>query len=135
MQYTSARKTSVSTPCTNVPIHCPFCPPHAPSGEPQTIWKYNAVTHLYLHHQDEDGLLPKLPPQFLVDMHVSKAEESTMGIAPDWTEKWRDENAVPDSDGIEAPQEESAADSMMQKRARAQSTAEVERRRKTAKTR
>ncbi|KAI0653887.1 hypothetical protein C8Q70DRAFT_926837, partial [Cubamyces menziesii] len=42
MSYASACKTTPRTPSTNVPIHCPFCPPVMPSGSAKTIWKYNA---------------------------------------------------------------------------------------------
>lgn len=135
MSYTAACKTTAATPSTNVPIHCPFCPPQPLSGEPQTIWKYNAITHLLIHHQDEDKCLPSIPPQFLVDMHISKAEEQAMGIAEDSTDEWRGLNDVPGSDGVEAAFAEVEAEAVVQKRARAQSTAEGGRRRKTVRTR
>ena len=38
MQYKKAAEFSKTNPCTNVPIHCPLCPP-AVSGDPPTIWK------------------------------------------------------------------------------------------------
>ncbi|KAI0775320.1 hypothetical protein BD413DRAFT_535097, partial [Trametes elegans] len=44
MSYSSACKTTTTTPCTNVPIHCPLCPPLSP-GSPVTIWKYNTMAH------------------------------------------------------------------------------------------
>ncbi len=71
------------------------------------------MTHLLVCHQDEDKCLPQVPPQFLVDMHISKAEEQAMGIAEEWTDDWREKNEVPDSDGVEAAYAEAAADSVM----------------------
>ncbi|KAI0778256.1 hypothetical protein BD413DRAFT_507946 [Trametes elegans] len=49
-----------TTPCTNVPIHCPLCPPLSP-GSPVTIWKYNTMAHLLTAHIDENDSLPDLP--------------------------------------------------------------------------
>ncbi|KAH9852083.1 hypothetical protein C2E23DRAFT_203440 [Lenzites betulinus] len=136
MSYAAACKTTSATPCTNVPIHCPFCPPQPTSGEPQAIWKYNAITHLLINHQDKDKNLPGIPPQFLVDMHISKAEEQAMGIEEDCTDEWREENEVPGSDDIQAFQEQAAEQVAVQKRGRAQSTTEVVgRRRKAVRTR
>ena len=57
-----------------------------------------------------------------------------MGIAQEWTEKWREENDVPDSDDVEYARAELVSGQVVQKRGRAQSTAEIaERRRKTIK--
>ncbi|KAI0770900.1 hypothetical protein BD413DRAFT_553505 [Trametes elegans] len=61
MSYSSACKTTTTTPCTNVPIHCPLCPPLSP-GSPVTIWKYNTMAHLLTAHIDENDSLPDLPP-------------------------------------------------------------------------
>ncbi|KAI0374930.1 hypothetical protein BV20DRAFT_986923 [Pilatotrama ljubarskyi] len=137
MSYASACKTTVSTPSTNVPIHCPFCPARTPLGEPRTIWKYNAMVHLLMEHCGDDNSLPDLPPRFIVDMHISKTEELAMGIATEWTDKWREENAVPDSDDIEEAQQELvASEAAAQKRSRAESTTVgIERNRKTVRTR
>ena len=49
MQYGAAAKYTKSSPCTNVPIHCPICPTSV-SKAPQTIWKYNALFHLINEH-------------------------------------------------------------------------------------
>ncbi|TFK89183.1 hypothetical protein K466DRAFT_611332, partial [Polyporus arcularius HHB13444] len=119
MSFASATTPTTRQPCTNVPIHCPFCPQISP-GQPATIWKYNALNHILIHHADKDGNVPDIPAQLLVDMHVSRKEEQLMQIPEEITDSWRDENQIPDSDGIEEAQEELAT----AKRDRAQSTVE-----------
>ncbi|KAI0368713.1 hypothetical protein BV20DRAFT_998002 [Pilatotrama ljubarskyi] len=132
MFYASAARSTLSTPCTNIPIHCPLCPLTA-SGNPATIWKYNAVFHLLTAHRDDEDTLPELPPQFLVDMHILKVEESAMGVGAEWTERWREENEIPGSDDIRKAQAGLA--SSAPKRGRAQSAADVQQdRRKTMRT-
>lgn len=94
------------------------------------------MVHLLIQHLGDEENLPDLPPSLVLDMHISKAEELAMGIATEWTDKWREENAIPDSDGIEEAQAQLVSDGIVQKRGRAQSTAKgVERRRKTVRTR
>lgn len=135
MSYAAAAKSTKSTPCTNIPIHCPLCPP-SPSGNPVTIWKYNAIVHLHTHHLTKENCLPDLPPAFMIDMHISKAEESAMGVGEESTDLWRDEYQVPDSDDIQEAKDGLSARAV-QKRARAQSTqsvVEIDRRRKTSRT-
>ena len=41
----SAAKFSQSSPCTNVPLQCPLCPPDSL----ERIWKYNLHAHLSSH--------------------------------------------------------------------------------------
>ncbi|OSD00270.1 hypothetical protein PYCCODRAFT_1479355 [Trametes coccinea BRFM310] len=132
MSYSAAAKSTVTTPCTNVPIHCPLCP-RTSSGSAATIWKYNTVSHLISTHVEMDKRLPGLPPQFLVDSHISMAEEKAMGIGEEWTARWRDVHDVPGSDDVQEAQEELAANAV--KRGRAESMAQVEQTRtKTART-
>lgn len=45
--------------------------------------------------------MPDILPHFLVDMHISMAEEEAMGIAEEYTKDWRDSNEVPGSDAVE----------------------------------
>src|ERR1700689_5308247 len=60
MQY------SKSSPCTNVPIHCPSST--SVSKAPQTIWKYNALFHLTSEHATDSTPTPyKIPRQLLAD--------------------------------------------------------------------
>ena len=87
---------SNTMPCKNVPIHCLLCPTSV-SGNPQTIWKYNALYHLIIEHSN-DGIVPEIPGELLVKMFIHKQEENALGIGEDSIEKWRRENNIPDSD-------------------------------------
>ena len=98
MQYKNATVSSNNMPCTNVPIHCPLCPPSF-SGNPQTIWKYNALYHLISEHSN-NGIIPEIPGELLVKMFIHKAEEEALGIDQNATEKYRRDNQIPDSDGF-----------------------------------
>ncbi|TFK18550.1 hypothetical protein FA15DRAFT_546077, partial [Coprinopsis marcescibilis] len=49
MKYIEEKDSKASSPCSNVPIHCPLCEKSA-SGEPKTIWKYNTVYHVAHTH-------------------------------------------------------------------------------------
>ena len=86
--------------CTNVPIHCPLCPP-AVSGDPPTIWKYNALYHLISEHSSR-STPPLIPGQLLVQMFINKEEEQAIGISEQNTVEWRKKNNIPDSAGFEA---------------------------------
>lgn len=125
MQYAAAIKYTTSTPCTNVPIHCSLCAP-LPDSTPRTIWKYNALFHLLSEHPGEDGAMRAVPPKFMVDMHVSRAEERAMKVEDEMTEVWRGEYDVPGSDDVQGAVEELERDrttnSCAQKRSRAAST-------------
>jgi hypothetical protein len=99
-----------SKPCTNTPIHCPLCPKSS-SGEPRTIWRYNAIAHAAAEHPGEN-----LPPVFLVKIFISRREEEAMGVSKKETDDFRDFAGFPDSDGIEAMMTEQ--DSEMEGRGR-----------------
>ena len=43
--YSVAAKSSTSSPCSNVPVHCPICPKLAPA-----VAKYNLKTHFLKAH-------------------------------------------------------------------------------------
>ena len=132
MSYKSALQPSKSTPCTNVPIHCPLCPPTL-SGEPRTIWKYNALSHLICEHPEPiPGIpntykLPKIPGQLLVDMFTSQKEEMLMAVEEERTRRYRSENELPGSDDIEVIKE-------ITKRERAETLSVVEPQGKKVKT-
>jgi hypothetical protein len=98
MQYKNATVSSNNMPCTNVPTHCPIFPPSF-SGNPQTIWKYNALYHLISEHSNS-GIFPEIPGELLVKMFIDKAEEKALGIDQNATEKYRRDNQIPDSDGF-----------------------------------
>ena len=107
MSYKAAKKSSKHAPCTNVPIHCPLCPPSV-SRDPQTIWKYNAINHLLISHSDEDPTqtgkykAPAIPGELMMDMFVTRQEEQWMNIDPDATTTFRREHDIPSSDGLES---------------------------------
>jgi len=66
----SAFPLSNNMPCTNIPINCPVCPLSF-SGNPQTIWKYNALYHLISEHSN-NGIIPEIPGELLFS-HASRA--------------------------------------------------------------
>ena len=85
-------------PCTNIPIHCLLCPLSF-SGNPQTIWKYNALCHLISEHSS-NGIIPGIPGELLVKMFIHKVEEEALRIDQNATERYRKDNQIPDSDGF-----------------------------------
>jgi hypothetical protein len=97
MVYSKAAKYSKSTPCSNVPLHCPICPLGL-RGQSQTFWKYNLVHHLSLNHLTANYELPTLPPELLFNSFISKKEEHDMGVPNEKTEGWRMSNRMPDTD-------------------------------------
>jgi hypothetical protein len=106
MSYKAVKKSSKNAPCTNVPIHCPLCPPSV-SREPQTIWKYNAINHLLISHSDEDPTqtgkykVPAIPGDLMMDMFMTR-QEQWMNINPKATMIFHRENNIPNSDGWES---------------------------------
>jgi len=98
MQYKAAAKFSKSSPCTNVPIHCPICPSSV-SKAPQTIWKYNALFHLTSEHAT-DSTPPKIPRQLLADMHITREEEKALKITEEATDAWREEHDIPCTESL-----------------------------------
>lgn len=100
MNYKLAAQFSKIMPCTNVPIHCPLCPA-ATSGVPKTIWKYNVVHHLLTDHELDDGTLAPIPGRLLMDMYITKKEETEMGIQERDARRYRQAHCIPDSDVFE----------------------------------
>ena len=47
-----------------------------------------------------DSPATKIPSQLVVDSWISAQEESWMGVDAEETARWRNENEVPDTDGI-----------------------------------
>ena len=70
-----------------------------------TIWKYTAHMHIIAHHSlpfdDSGDSLVAVPAQMAIDMFITCAEESKMGIASTVTAAFRDDYDLPDSDMIE----------------------------------
>jgi hypothetical protein len=101
MIYSKAAQYSRSSPCTNVPIHCPICPPGL-SGQPKSIWKYNTFAHFAAEHVEMGSdSLPEIPSQLIVESFITSREENDMGISYKATQDYREEYNIPDTDGIE----------------------------------
>lgn len=108
MSFASAQVSSVSSPSTNVPIHCTLCVP-----QPSIVWKYNILAHLIAEHAFlkpmESGVhLPTLPDSMWRDMYISYFEESNMlkktpqeGISRNAVNERRESLYEPHSDMIQ----------------------------------
>ncbi|KAH8989846.1 hypothetical protein EDB83DRAFT_2480927 [Lactarius deliciosus] len=48
--YSAAMVSSESSPCSNVPLQCPYCPDGSPA-----VWRYNMRLHFRLRHQGVDA--------------------------------------------------------------------------------
>jgi hypothetical protein len=81
--------------------------------------------HLAEDHMDigTNNTLPKIPGELLVDAFITSEEERLMGIEADLTAEFREENQIPDTDGIQELRE-------ALKRTRAESTVSVDGRKK-----
>jgi hypothetical protein len=111
MVYWRAAQYSKSSPCTNVPILCPLCPPGL-SGQPKTIWKYNAFAHFAAEHiPPGSDSLPEISSKFIVETFISSKEERGMGIGQEATDEHRDQYNIPDTDGFEEMQKSEWAES------------------------
>ncbi|KAF8240202.1 hypothetical protein L208DRAFT_1233431 [Tricholoma matsutake] len=86
MSYSRALPSTKSLPCTNVPIHCQICP-ESLSGQPRTIWKYNAMNHFVAEHKPDGEKLADISPLFLVEAFITSKEEKWLGIPQDTIQK------------------------------------------------
>ena len=77
-KYGSAKKSTRSSPCTNIPIYCPHCK--------KTIWKYNAVDHIITNHPGLNATDSN--KCFMVDIQIQEQEERGMGILPALTDAY-----------------------------------------------
>lgn len=77
--------------------------------------------HLAENHVDigTNNTLPKIPGELLVEAFITSEEERLMGIDTDLTAEFREENRIPNTDGIQELREEL-------KRTRAESTVSVD---------
>jgi hypothetical protein len=84
--------------------------PTAVSGNPPTIWKYNALYHLISEHSP-GSTLPPIPGQLLVQIFITKEEEKPLGILE---HHWRiqRQNNIPDSDVYELGQTRKRSDTV-----------------------
>ena len=85
LKYKEARESTTVSPCSNVPIHCPLCPKSV-SGEPKTIWKYNAVFHIADKHPQTP-----IPVGFMRQFFIHAVEEARMGIVEEDTREFREQ--------------------------------------------
>jgi hypothetical protein len=82
------------------------------SGEPQMIWKYNAIYHLLSEHPfngifDPDSTVsPKLPRVMAVNMFISQKEESLLKVAGAATLKKQETYQLSGSNNVEEIKEE-----------------------------
>ena len=65
--YAAARVSSESSPCSNVPILCPYCPDGSPA-----VWHYNVKPHLKNRHR---GVNPEKHKELWV---LTQDEEAAM---------------------------------------------------------
>jgi hypothetical protein len=98
--YLAAMKPTTHSPCTNVPFNCPICP------QAETFWKYTFIIHVVNKHLTDDNDLPFLPMELWATTHISKWEESKMGIPGVKTDEWRTFRQLPDSDVVYQIEEE-----------------------------
>ncbi|KAI0314863.1 hypothetical protein OF83DRAFT_1043275, partial [Amylostereum chailletii] len=96
MIYSRAATPSATTPCTNIPIHCGLCSATL-SGQPRTIWKYNAVYHVLSKHviTEEPKTRPSMPPSMLHDIHISSEEAQLIGVPQEAIDDYRMEYDLP----------------------------------------
>ncbi|EKM80850.1 hypothetical protein AGABI1DRAFT_126893 [Agaricus bisporus var. burnettii JB137-S8] len=86
----ASRGQANGTICSNVPIHCSLCPA-LPDGNPKTIWRYNALMHIAVDHEQLDledpnlRLYPDIPFSMKANMHISRAEETALDIEEERT--------------------------------------------------
>jgi hypothetical protein len=75
-------------------------------GEQHTIWKYNAPMHILLDHEQRDPedtdiyMLPDVPVSMQAKIHISRAEESALGIKEQFTMQARADFNLPNSDDL-----------------------------------
>lgn len=123
MNYNIAKTSTRSTPCTNVPIHCPLCLPSR-SGSPRSIWKYNAMYHLASEHSSITSAdLPNDYPSFIVNTFIQKKEESWLGIPEETTLQYRGENEMLNTDAVMDIKAE--VDAQLQQKSSAKRTRDV----------
>ena len=104
MHYTDPIIAGPQVKCTNTPMFCSICPEPS-NGHVPTIWKYSAHLHIVSQHSipfddDEDAKIA-IPAQMAIDMFISKAEETYMGVIAEVTNTYRQDFSIPDSDAIE----------------------------------
>ncbi|KAG6835458.1 hypothetical protein H0H93_001265, partial [Arthromyces matolae] len=70
--YSVAAQSSTSSPSSNVPLHCPVCPPGSPA-----VWRYNLLAHRRIRH-------PTIPiDRFELLSTITHAEKEALEIVWD----------------------------------------------------
>jgi hypothetical protein len=59
------------------------------------------MNHFLSEHAPEGGVLPEIPPEFLIDTFITSKEETLMGISIHATSAWRTQHDIPPSDDVE----------------------------------
>ena len=90
--YEQAKISTKTSPCTNIPIPCPF---RLSLGRDQFIWKYNAVVHMATQHSDE-----KIPVDLLSKMHISLKETDFMKADLEGMKYYRETHDMMNSDDL-----------------------------------
>jgi hypothetical protein len=91
LKYKQAAHSGRDGKCSNVPVVCKL------DGCGVTIWKYNALIHLWFIHGD-GTTLPAIPSKFWVDdIWIPQAEEKALGIDPTRTSSFRRGHGVQSS--------------------------------------
>lgn len=102
--YKKAATESSDNPCTNVPIFCDLCP-RTITGTKRAIWRYSAIMHAVIHHQQQHPTEPKLfippnlPGSMLIHSHISQEEEHALGVENELTLTHREDFNLPMSEG------------------------------------
>ncbi|KAF8055441.1 hypothetical protein FPV67DRAFT_1435919 [Lyophyllum atratum] len=112
MRYVDPINTSNKPKCTNTPIQCAMCPTST-NGTVRTVWKYNAHLHMITEHalmdddddQEEGPEVLAVPAVMIIDMFISQAEETFMGMTKKETLEHRAKYDLLNSDGFEEAQQ------------------------------
>jgi hypothetical protein len=95
LKYKQAAHSGRDGKCSNVPVICKVDDCDA------TIWKYNAIIHLWFVHGQADSL-PPIDTQFWVeDIWISQVEEEALGVRPELTKAYRTKHGVQGSVDME----------------------------------
>ena len=90
--YEQAKISTKTSPCTNIPVPCPFC---LSLGCDQFIWKYNAVVHMPTQHPEDI-----IPVDLLSKMHISLKETDFMKADLEGMECYRETHDIMNSDDL-----------------------------------
>ncbi|KAJ7716456.1 hypothetical protein B0H16DRAFT_1339028, partial [Mycena metata] len=84
--------------------------------------QYNASYHLASEHSNDNNTLPVIPRHMMVDIFIRKQEASQLGVTAKFTEQFRREERIPDSDAIDIMMLGSSSPARQRQRAETGST-------------